>query len=225
MKIILIRHSESQKNIASTFATVQNEEPLTKHGEDIALFAGQEILKYVETQRLQCKNIYVANSLRAIMTGKIISHVLGDVSVTPVDEFISLKNDVSLGGLSEEEVDKVNGQFIQELSLSRAGILNGYRFSSNWTKDIVCTHEIMAYKKYLDILFLNKNEDLVIMVMHHSSITAVLINIARQYYGYPKDFFGNIECDLCNIFLIEYQGEKADIKLANVSADKLLKRF
>ncbi|MCD7824026.1 MAG: histidine phosphatase family protein [Oscillospiraceae bacterium] len=189
----------------------------------MALLSGKAILGYIDDRKLVCGNIYAANSLRARTTAEIISNTLDTAPVISVSEFVSLKNDFSLAGHSEEDAKMIDRHFLQELSLSRAGIFNGYRFSSNWTEKIVRLHEMTAYEKYLEILRMNEKEDLILMIMHHSSITAVLINIARQYYGYPLDFFGNVECDLCNIFLVEYEGGIANIKLANVGADELLR--
>ena len=51
-------------------------------------------------------------------------------------------------------------------------------------EEIVRLDEMVAYEKYLEITK-RIETDVVIIVLHHSSLTDIIINLAREYYGYP----------------------------------------
>lgn len=214
MKVIIARHAESTKNINKTFATLEDSEPLTNNGIEQAKLMAVSIREFIRSNNYLCCQVFVANSSRAIATGSYIANSI-DCELVPVDEFISIKNNESLVGIDEEKAKEIDSLFMNELELSRAGIFNAYLHTSNLTKDMVINHEKMAYTKYLEILSKTK-QDVAIFVMHHSSLTAILINIAREYYHYPKKFYGNIECELGNIFLIDYHDMFAFIEHANI---------
>lgn len=215
MKVIIIRHAESIKNTSDKFASVYDDEPLTRKGIEQAQLLADELYRYIEYNKLKCSSIFAANSLRAITTGTIISNKI-ETKLHCVDEFLSIKNKNSLSGLTEREVEKLDKTFTNELALSRAGIFNAYNYSSNLNVADIREHENGVYRRYKDIIN-DFTEDLQIIVMHHSSLTAAMINIARDYYGYPKDFFGNIEANLGSLYLINYDADKVRIDLANVS--------
>ena len=221
MKVLIIRHAESLKNINRTFATEMNSEPLTNRGIQESQLLACELQKYIVSRGLICRNVYSANSVRARTTGQIIAEKL-DANLVAVNEFLSLKNNSELIGLSEIEVELRDSVFINELSLSRTGIFNAYNHTSNLNVDRIKKHESKVYSKYKEIIS-DECEEIKIIIMHHSSLTATMINIARDYYGYPKEFFGNIEAELGHLYLINYTSTKVKIELANVNPKLLSK--
>ena len=206
MKIILLRHVESEKNINKSFSSEQNQEAITKKGENQADLIANYIAQYVTSVGCSVKTVYAANSERAITTAKKIAISIG-AEVLPVDSFISVTTDKSIKGKSENEILKSNPQFIYELSLYRAGLFNAYNYST--VADVIKSgqYERSVMEEFDNILF-NDLETLKIIVLHHSSITALLINLARKMGIYPYDFYGRVDADLGSIYLINYD-EKA----------------
>lgn len=168
--------------------------------------------------RYRYPEIFSANTVRAYNTAKEIAKKW-NASIEVVDEFKSLKNSKKLVGLPESEAQKVDAVFMNELALNRAGIFNAYKHTSNFSEEIIKEHEMVAYEKYLEITK-RIETDVVIIVLHHSSLTDIIINLAREYYGYPLNFYGVINADFCHIFL--FDNEKGRFELANANSRELL---
>ena len=176
------------------------------------------VSSYIQSNNLCCSGIHVANTQRAIMTGRFLEIELG-TTMTLHDEFKPIKNTEKLVGLTEYEVKILDPIFTNELMLSRAGILNAYHHSSNLTGAMVRRHEEIAYNKFKNIVS-NVPNGVILFIMHHSTLTDIVINLARKYYEYPSIFYGNIECELGHIFLFDF--DKGIFELANVDSDELL---
>lgn len=218
MKILIIRHAESEKNINKAFSSITDDELLTKAGERTARQIAHNVRAYVKKNKLCCMGLHVANTRRAIMTAQFLETELG-MTMRLYNEFKSIKNTRNLIGLTEEEVKRRDPIFMNELMLSRAGIFNAYLHSSNLTGDIVRRHEEVVFSKFLEIISDAPN-GIVLFVVHHSTLTDIVINLARKYYGYPLTFYGNIECELGHLFL--FDTNKCIFELANENSCALL---
>ena len=86
--IMLLRHAESVKNIENRFSSNKSLENLTETGKAQSRQFGEQIDCFLKNNHLTIKNIYCADSSRAIQTAEIIASKL-DISVVPVDEFKS----------------------------------------------------------------------------------------------------------------------------------------
>lgn len=218
MKVILVRHAESEKNIKKNFSSNQDKEELSYNGLKQAEDLANNIYEYMIKHRYRYPEIFSANTVRAYNTAKEIAKKL-NTSIEVVDEFKSLKNGKKLVGLSESEAQKVDAVFMNELALNRAGIFNAYKHTSIFSEEIIKEHEMAVYEKYLEITKRIKT-DVIIIVLHHSSLTDIIINLAREYYGYPLNFYGVINADLCHIYLFDH--EKGRFELANANSRELL---
>ena len=215
MAILLMRHMESEKNINRTFSSISNEECLTTKGEKDCYIIAETIKEFVTKNKLNVKNIYSANSIRARTTASVIAEKLG-LSVMAFDELCSNKSGELLGK-SEVEANRINPLFIKQLTLFRAGLFSSYDFVKVYRRED--KHEFeKKVSTCIEQITLNDKGDLQIFVLHHSSLTAIMINYARKFYNYPSDFYGHVACDLGNVYLINND----EIVLCNEPPEKLL---
>lgn len=203
--ILLIRHVESMKNKRGQLASKESQEELTERGIKQAKIMADHIVFFLEKKELSINQIYCADSKRAYETGIIIaSKIYPEVKVIRCSEFKSFNIGV-YAGLSERKINKINPEFINNLSLYRKGVVNSYDIVYGGTKQITINYE-KAIKKRLKIIMDQENtknkSTCVIIVMHRSALTATLLDIARDYYGYPKDFYGYIKINLGSLNLV-----------------------
>lgn len=210
-----MRHLESEKNILSKFSSVDDVEQLTPEGIKLGKDVAKAIYHFIVSNDLSVKNVYCANSRRAKLTATYIAEVLG-VNTMPFNELRS-NNSGALKGKAEGEAWEINPLFMKQLSLFRAGIFSSYDFVKVREREDKREFERRVMQCIENIL---KNDDgtLQIFVLHHSSLTATIINYARKYYNYPMSFYGHVACELGNIYLINNK----EILLCNESANKLL---
>ncbi len=78
-----------------------------------------------------------------------------------------------------------------------------------------------AIQKILEV----PNEDLKVLVLHRSPITATLINFARQATGYPENYYGHIQLDLGYVswITVDSQG-KYNIRHVNISLKEMVEQ-
>lgn len=200
--IMLLRHAESVKNIENRFASNKSLENLTETGKAQSCQFGEQIDFFLKNNCLTVKNIYCANSSRAIQTAEIIASKLG-ANVVSADEFKSF----SIGhysGMSESSLAMVAPKFINDLSLYRKGLLNSYDIIYEGSKKNLQEYESDVKKRFLEIVNNSEQEDCKIIVMHRSALTATLLDFARNYYKYPIDFYGYVEIEIGTVSLIDF---------------------
>lgn len=221
MKIILLRHVESDKNIKKSFSSEKNQENITDLGRNQASAIAEAIRAYSIKNDLRVEKIYSASSKRAIETSNAIACAMS-AKIEPFDSLISVTTDKSLKGKSEEEILKINPTFIKELSLYRAGLFSAYNYST--VADVIKSgkYESEVMNTFNEIIS-NGLESLKVIVLHHSSITALLINIARSMGCYPSNYYGRVEADLGKIYLVNYDEESKQFsfEIANGSPNEL----
>lgn len=206
--LLILRHLESNKNIHQQFSSMEDREELTSNGMLMGHTAANYISMFVENHSYKVKKIYCANSTRAIKTAKIIADKLG-VETYAFDELRS-NNSGSLRGKSEFEAQKINPIFMKQLKLFRAGIYSSYNFVDVFNREDKHDFE-KRVNKCIEKILAEDLGTLKIVVLHHSSLTATIINFARKFYNYPLEFYGHVACELGNIYLIS----ENDILLCN----------
>lgn len=218
-----MRHVESEKNIQKTFSSVTNREQITEVGKIQSINLAKNIAEYAAENKLNISHIYAASSERARMTAYTIASYF-KIDVVCDDAFLSVTTDDNLRGKTENEIVKINPKFIEELNLYRCGLFNAYQYSS--VADVLKsgTYEkkvIRAFNHIVD----QSDETLKVFILHHSSITAILIYIARQMGIYPLNFYGRVEADLGKLYLINHDefSKKFYIKIANCPSEMLNK--
>ena len=213
MIILLIRHAESIKNINKTFSSEGNSEKITEKGVAQTKNIINNVESFLVNNNLELSKVYAAKSERARATAEIFNKEF-NIDIEYCDEFLSITSDKELLGKSEKQVKESNPKFIHELNLYRSGLFNAYNYTSvaKVLKD--GSYEKQIVNKIDEICSNNLNE-CCLMIMHHSALTAAMIHFARIGYNYPQDFYGKVDCDLGNIFLIKYDHEQCEIILAN----------
>jgi broad specificity phosphatase PhoE len=190
-KIILLRHFESDKNIANRFSSSIDTDSLSIISDDYIKLYTENLLtinNYFAIEEIHC-----SNSLRAANTAKIITNKLPYKKIARHKEFNSIK--YKSEGISEEDAIRIDPKFIQGLNLYRKGLYSSYEIKTPIGSESVHDFEGRVINCFNSILNKN-NSQIYLFVLHRSPITAILINIARKHYNYPKDFFGFIELDL-----------------------------
>lgn len=215
MKIILIRHLESIKNVKTQFASNKNLEGLTKKGENQGIILSKKINNYIRYSSSKIKNIYCAESSRAIETANIIASEM-NLSIKPYVNLNSIRHNL-FSGLSENEVEKIDPEFIYQLKLYRLGLFNSYCIKNHEENENVIDFESRIVKSLTDIIENEEDENLKIIILHRSSILATLFYYVRFYYNYPKDFYGYVQIDVGKICFLEITNGLLFIKCINKS--------
>ena len=190
MHLFLIRHLESEKNRKQSFASFEDKEPLTEEGKKQGILLAKELKSFFEENQWTIKQIYSASSERAKQTASMLSSTFG-VPVQSYSSLCSSKTGV-LQGKSEEEVAKERPEFIKQLYLYRKGIVSSYDFEIIEGKESKKSLEERVMNTIQEIINI-PGEDAKVIVFHRSSLTAAILNFARQNSNYPKDFYGFIK--------------------------------
>ena len=222
MDIFLLRHFESVKNTQLSFSSLNDLEDLTAAGIEQGRQVAADIKMFIKMHSLTIKKIYCADSVRAKKSAELIAREVGpEVKVRAYTELLSTKS-MDTVGRTKEEVRKVNPQFIQELSLYDAGLYNSYSFHRAVGKEEKRRSEQQVCQCIEEIINNKEQEDIKIICLHNSSITAAAINIARTFYDYPQDFYGKVIADNGKIFWIQKKNERLKFVAANCDSRMLL---
>lgn len=223
MDIILLRHFESEKNTQITFSSLNDEELLTENGKIQGKAISDDLKEILRLKKLRAKNIYCAKSVRAQQSAKLIAVALSDMSVEiqSFEQLLSTKSK-DLMGKTKDEVRKINPLFMRELSLYDAGIFNSYDFHREIGKELKQVYEREVCECIEKIINNGVEENVKIICLHNSSITAAVINIARKLYNYPTDYYGKVNADNGKLFWIHEENGKTDFWVANYDSKSLL---
>lgn len=200
MHLILIRHTESEKNMKNQFSSETDSESLTELGRKKCSLVADDISDFMIKKNLNCEQVYSANSVRAVDTAKIIADKLG--ATVQIEEALRSTKPGSLTGKSEEEAIKTNPEFIEQLYLFRNGLFNAYDFKVAENKEPKKDFEKRVLKCF-DEIIANESESMKIISAHRSSITCILMELAKRYYNYPSNMSGHVLLDLGKISLAE----------------------
>jgi broad specificity phosphatase PhoE len=200
MRLILLRHTESLKNVNNQFSSETDEESLTERGKGECSIIARDIHNFMIRKNLACHNIYTANSVRSIDTARIIADELN--AKVQVEEALRSTKPGTLSGKSEAEAIKTNPEFIEQLYLFRNGLFNAYDFTVAENKEPKKDFEKRVLS-CLSVILSDESENVKIIIAHRSSITCILLDIARRYYKYPANFSGHIPLDLGRLSLTE----------------------
>lgn len=216
MMLLLMRHLESDKNICGQFSSDSDAESLTREGREKAFEVAEEIKYFADRNHLTVNRVYCAASNRAKETAGFIADEF-DVQISAFEDLRS-NNSGALRGKNEDEALQLNPIFMKQLKLFRAGIFSSYDFEKVSEREDKRSFE-KKVNGCLNRIMSGDAGNLRIVIMHHSSLTAAVIRYAREYYSYPKDYYGHVACDFGNIYLMDQDG----IILCNEPAPALRK--
>lgn len=211
--LLILRHVESTKNYRKQFSSLEDDEELTSDGLCMGHEVAENIATFIDVNSFDVKKIYCANSARAIETAKIIADKLG-VKICAFNDLCS-NNSGALRGKSESEAQVINPMFMKQLKLFRAGIYSSYDFVNVTNREDKRDFETRV-NLCLENILTQDIGSLKIVVLHHSSLTAAIIYVARKFYNYPKEFYGHVACSLGHVYLID-----DDFLLCNEPASSL----
>lgn len=216
--ILLFRHFESLKNVDNTFSSESNQEELTQ--ESFNTIKNHSVIFDEIINQKQITTIYCADSKRAIDSVGLL--VDKKVKIETFTDFNSIKYNSK--GMSEKEVENSNPAFMNGLSLYRKGLFSSYLIPTPADSESVIEFEKRVWDRFNSIIQKDKS-DLVVFFLHRSPITAILLNFARKYYNYPKDFFGYVELDLGSFSLLRLYENHGEIRIVNESIDEIENLF
>lgn len=215
MYLVVIRHAESEKNTNTQFSSEYDLEDLTDFGRQQANNLGKHLKEFIGANNLTCNNIYAANSTRSIETAKIISSYLENKVI--VEDDLRSTRPGSLAGKSEKEAMLTNPLFIEQLYLFRHGLFNAYDFKVAEGKESKKEFE-KRVNGCIDKILNDKSENFKVIIAHRSSITTILLEFAKLYYNYPKNFSGHIPLNL-GFFSILQQENDCTWKILKVNSE------
>lgn len=208
MDLFLLRHFESEKNIANKMS-LNDDEKLTQKGIDNCKHFAEKFQSLCSTENIRITEINIANSTRAKESAEIILKQLQNTKVYYWDALKSTKAG-NLAGKTLEDIKEEDPFFHHHYMLYRKGLLNLYYMDENW-KDESKESKKEFEKRVLDCfnnILTKKNDDGVLIIAHRASITAILIEIARRSGFYPNDFYGNIQLTIGGLSWITINDEK-----------------
>lgn len=222
MDIFLLRHFESIKNTQVTFSSIDDREELTENGVLQGKQVSDNLRQILELKGLTVKNIYCAKSVRAQRSAELMASALsGSVQVQTFNELLSTKSKDILGK-TKKQVRESNPEFIRELSLYDAGIFSSYDFHREVGRELKIEYEKKVCECIEKIVNNGVEENVKIICMHNSSITAAVINIARKLCRYPKNYYGKVIADNGKFFWIHEENDVQRFIVANCDSELLL---
>ena len=222
MDIFLLRHFDSIKNTQVTFSSIEDKEELTENGVIQGKRVSDNLRQILELKSLTVKNIYCAKSVRAQCSAELMASALsGNVQVQAFNELLSTKSKDILGK-TKKQVMESNPEFIRQLSLYDAGIYSSYDFHREVGKDLKIEYEKKVCECIEKIVNNDVKEDAKIICLHNSSITAVVINIARKLCRYPQNYYGKVIADNGKFFWIHEENGEQRFIVANCDSELLL---
>ncbi|MCI9364845.1 MAG: histidine phosphatase family protein [Oscillospiraceae bacterium] len=196
MEIFFLRHFESEKNIKNSMSNSDTEK-LTLNGRTKCLEFARSFKEFCKNKNINISEIIAVESCRAKESAEIIASEYGNLQVKTFTELKSTDAG-NLAGKSLTDIQKKDPFFSKHYMLYRKGLMNSYFFDENWhddKKELKKDFEKRVNNCFEKIVSNSESENLLI-VGHRSSITAILISIARKMGLYPNDFYGSIDLSL-----------------------------
>ena len=217
--LIFIRHAETVKNFNNEFSKDGKVDNLTDAGVIQATELSAFLKRTIESENLIIKNIYTSDSFRSIDTGKILSqHLSVPLCTVP---FLTSYNMGEVAGLNENETKIKYPQFYEQLKLYRNGLLNSYLISYPLNAENPLDFEQRVSKGIYSIINNDNNEENIkIIILQRSTLTATYIHFARMFYNYPSNFYGFVPVDNGCFTLLEKRLDKWSFKCVNQNPTK-----
>ncbi len=199
--LLFIRHVETMKNIKKEFSRENKIDKLTSDGVNQVDGLIHLIKKIVKEKKSIINYIYTSTSFRSIGTGEILSKKL-NIPLKNIDGLISF-NLGKIGGLTERQTELRYPKFYKQLQLYRNGLLNSYEI--NYPMD---AEKPLDFEKRvsdgISKIMLDNSENVKIIILHRSVLTATYIQFARNYHNYPIDYYGFVPIENGSVTLLKY---------------------
>lgn len=199
--LLFIRHVETIKNIKKKFSKDNKLDNITAKGVrqvDDLLYLLKRIIK---RKNVVVNNIYTSKSFRTIGTGEIISNKL-NIPLKTIEGLVSF-NLGRIGGLTERQTELKYPIFYNQLKLYRNGLLNSYEISYLSDAEKPLDFERRVYKG-INKIMQDDSENIKIIILHRSVLTATYISFARKYNHYPLRFYGFVPIENGCVTLLKF---------------------
>jgi broad specificity phosphatase PhoE len=220
MELLLVRHAESEKNERAAFSEPGRGAGVTERGAIEAQRTANAVSEFIEVLSLEAKYVHCSDSERSCATAEIIADRLG-IGIKIHEQLSSIKL-VGVVGMTEKSAAAVIPEFMYELALFRAGVLDAYQMSPPVGSENHAEFERRICNRLNEILC-EPSETMKIVVLHRSPLTAALIHFARIGHGYPSNFFGHIPLSLAHVSWIDCpRTGRCRIRGVNIAARDLI---
>lgn len=222
MKIFLLRHFESEKNIGDRLSGTDYEK-LTPDGRRECKEFSKLFKRACDNCGITISEIDSADSERAMETAKIVRETFSECDINYYVNFKSTKAGM-IAGKSFEEIRRQDPFFAKHYELYRKGLLNSYYFDSNWkdeTKESKKSFETRVISCFNQIVARNDKDNVILLVAHRASITAILIYVAREMGLYPECFYGSVESSVGGLSCLSINKGKWDIDFVNIQKEEI----
>jgi len=204
MKIFIIRHSETKKNIDNKFDNPNFSDCLTSKG----IIQLSNIVKFLKKQNVQFNCIYSSSRKRCLFSAQNIATDLKlNLLIRDVLDPIYAGD---LAGLTEKEAwDKYPDLMKKRISF-KDGLLDGYQIIFP-NGDDIADYENKINSFWVDILDNGKLNKNYIVVAHRSTILASLNYFYKKLMNYEKNIYHYFLTPDGMINLIEFVNNEAKI--------------
>lgn len=185
--LVFVRHAEANKNIREVFGQTSAPSSQLYDLTDDGTLELEAIANSLAGIDIAVANVVgpefgQASYCASVVAGRLGVTCLADSRLLPIGAG-------SLAGVTEVEADRIATDYMQRLRLYRAGLLNGYQLANPDGEDLD------TFERRIDAAIVDlerSNSGLTIVVGHRSSLTAALVHYARQFHGYPSDYYGYV---------------------------------
>lgn len=198
--LVLVRHAESSKNTNPSFSAISGDEQLTDEGRTQVGTLASYLSDLAAQRRAISTEVFCSQTDRSRMTASIL---VPGARVTSLGDLAPIRSPYP--GISEEEVAHSDPEFIRLLSQYRLGLGSAYDIPRGQGEQVV------DFERRIDAclqVVRSSVADLCILVGHRSTLTAILLNAARQVNHYPQGWYGHVVIPLASISLLEHDGNR-----------------
>lgn len=192
------------KNQSGRFSSSDDWDRLTKTGQAECSELVADVGLVLDRWKVKSCMLCSADSKRALSTSDAISKAFN----LPINEFQGLTSIGSgiLSGRDEKWARENYPEYMNQLELYRAGLVSSYDLPRPEGAERLQDFEA----RIEDILtqILSDDADMKIIVAHRSPLTAILVNFARKYLGYPEGFFGYIDLSTAGLSLLSLSARR-----------------
>lgn len=220
VRILLIRHFESTKNVRRSLSSYDDEEVLTTRGAERAKSVGKTLRHALGSK--QILKIFCSSSRRSRESARIMGTELDCRHIEP-RQFLRSTSAGVYAGLPPSKIAQLDAKWDHSLQLYKSGVFNLYRLNeerpvaASETKREFETRVIAGFSEIVRA----ERDDPVFIVANRSAIIAILLDVARKAYGYPPDFYGFVRVDLGSVSVLQWEGEYWRIECVNKNASRL----
>lgn len=226
MKVFLLRHFESEKNVNDRLSGTDNE-GLTEYGRQECKLFSECLKKCCDQNDVKFTRINSANSKRAQETSKIIGKAFHISNINYYEELRST-NAGRIAGKSVREIQEEDPFFSKHYELYRKGVLDLYYFDNNWKDELKESKKNFENRVIQCFESIIKEYDMsreILLIAHRASITAILIYIARKIGVYPENFYGNVESSIGGLSCVSLNEGQWDIEFVNKTKEEIENAF